>query len=303
MRVSVRFGLFTLDTDRRLLQRNDVDVHLTPKAFDLLVLLIQEAPRVLRKTELHERLWPGTFVSDATLVGLIKEIRRALDDRDATSRLIRTAFGVGYAFCGDASSNTGPPPGRRQPDIGGQSWWIVAGSRNIPLCEGEHVVGRDPASTVWLDVPGVSRRHARIVIDRPGASIEDLESKNGTMVRDQLVEGPSALHDGDCIQVGPILVVFHISASVPLDGDPDRPHPRSLANHASVDHYPSRTDSPKPSVRNRDGGMLLARHASSSARSGSSMPSVVSWNVPKCMPTLSDASRSRCACTASAGFM
>lgn len=212
--MSVRFGLFTLDTDRRLLQRDDADVHLTPKAFDLLVLLIQEAPRVLRKAELHERLWPGTFVSDATLVGLIKEIRRALDDRDVTSRLVRTAFGVGYAFCGIVES-TGLPLGGRKPDIGGESWWIVVGGRNIPLGEGEHLVGRDPASTVWLDVPGVSRRHARIVIDRQGASIEDLESKNGTTVRDQMVEGPSPLHDGDRIQVGPILVVFHVSASGP----------------------------------------------------------------------------------------
>ena len=212
--MSVRFGLFTLDTDRRLLQRNEADVHLTPKAFDLLVLLIQEAPRVLRKAELHERLWPGTFVSDATLVGLIKEIRRQLDDRDATSRLVRTAFGVGYAFCGTVES-TGLPLGRRKPDIGGESWWIVAGSRNIPLSEGEHLVGRDPASTVWLDVPGVSRRHARIVIDRQGASIEDLESKNGTTLREQMVTGPSPLHDGDRIQVGPILVVFHASASGP----------------------------------------------------------------------------------------
>jgi DNA-binding winged helix-turn-helix (wHTH) protein len=212
--VSVRFGLFSLDADRRLLQRNEADVHLTPKAFDLLALLIQEAPRVLRKAELHERLWPGTFVSDATLVGLIKEIRRQLDDRDATSRLVRTAFGVGYAFCG-ALERIGLPPGRRKPNIGGESWWIVAGSRNIPLGEGEHLIGRDPASTVWLDVPGVSRRHARIVIDRQGASIEDLESKNGTTLRDQMVTGPSPLHDGDRIQVGPILVVFHVSASGP----------------------------------------------------------------------------------------
>ena len=212
--MSVRFGLFTLDSDRRLLQRNEADVHLTPKAFDLLVLLIQEAPRVLRKAELHERLWPGTFVSDATLVGLIKEIRRALDDRDTTSRLVRTAFGVGYAFCGTVES-TGLPLGRRRPDIGGQSWWIVAGGRNIPLSEGEHLVGRDPASTVWLDVPGVSRRHARIVVDRQGASIEDLQSKNGTTLREHMVTRPQPLHDGDRIQVGPILVVFHVSASGP----------------------------------------------------------------------------------------
>ena len=210
--MSLRFGLFTLDTDRRLLQRHEADVHLTPKAFDLLVLLVQEAPRVLRKAELHERLWPGTFVSDATLVGLIKEIRRQLDDRDATSRLVRTAFGVGYAFCGTVET-TGMSPGRRAAEIGGQSWWIVTGTRNIPLGEGEHLIGRDPASTVWLDVPGVSRRHARIVIDRQGASIEDLESKNGTRLREQMVTAPSPLHDGDRIQVGPIVVVFHVSAS------------------------------------------------------------------------------------------
>jgi DNA-binding winged helix-turn-helix (wHTH) protein len=210
--VSVRFGLFTLDTERRLLRHNEGDVHLTPKAFDLLALLIQEAPRVLRKAELHERLWPGTFVSDATLVGLVKEVRRALDDRDVTSRLIRTAFGVGYAFCGNVETSISTDR-QRKPDVGARSWWIVAGSRKIPLGEGEHVIGRDPASTVWLDVAGVSRRHARIVIDGDAASIEDLESKNGTTLREQEVMGPSPLHDGDRIQVGPILVVFHASAS------------------------------------------------------------------------------------------
>ena len=210
--MSVRFGRFTLDEDRRLLLRDKVDVHLTPKAFDLLVLLTQEAPRVLRKSELHERLWPGTFVSDATLVGLIKELRRALDDRDLTSRLIRTAFGVGYAFCGSVETSI-TTDRRRKPDVGARSWWIVAGSRRIPLGEGEHVIGRDPASTVWLDVPGVSRRHARIVIDGDAASIEDLESKNGTMLREQIVAGQSPLRDGDRIQVGPILLVFHASAS------------------------------------------------------------------------------------------
>src|SRR6185295_4189611 len=139
-RVSVRFGQFTLDADRRLLQRNDVDVHLTPKAFDLLVLLIQEAPRVLRKEELHERLWPGTFVSEATLVGLVKEIRRALDDRDAGAPLIRTAHGVGYAFSGTLAAVAAA-----KPDV---SHWIVAGARRIPLSEGENPIGRDPAAAV-----------------------------------------------------------------------------------------------------------------------------------------------------------
>jgi DNA-binding winged helix-turn-helix (wHTH) protein len=80
--MTVRFGAFALDSDRRQLTRRGDDIHLTPKAFDLLVLLADQAPRVVRKSVLHERLWPGTFVSDATLVGLVKELRRALDDRD-----------------------------------------------------------------------------------------------------------------------------------------------------------------------------------------------------------------------------
>ena len=77
----MRFGAFALDTTRRELSRDGAAVHLTPKAFDLLALLAAEAPRIITKTELHARLWSGTFVSEATLTGLVKEIRRALDDR------------------------------------------------------------------------------------------------------------------------------------------------------------------------------------------------------------------------------
>jgi DNA-binding winged helix-turn-helix (wHTH) protein len=96
--VVVTFSAFAFDPDQRQLRRAGQDVHLTPKAFDLLALLIHEAPRVLRKRELHEQLWPETFVSDATLVGLIKELRRALGDGDLGTPMIRTAHGVGYAF-------------------------------------------------------------------------------------------------------------------------------------------------------------------------------------------------------------
>jgi pSer/pThr/pTyr-binding forkhead associated (FHA) protein len=89
--------------------------------------------------------------------------------------------------------------------------WV--GSRKILLGEGTHVIGRDPTSAVWLDVPEVSRRHACVAIDRNGASIADLQSKNGTTVREQVVTGTAVLHDGDRIQVGPVLMVFHPSSS------------------------------------------------------------------------------------------
>jgi pSer/pThr/pTyr-binding forkhead associated (FHA) protein len=60
----------------------------------------------------------------------------------------------------------------------------MAGSRRLALCEGEYVIGRDPASARWLDVAGVSRHQARMVVVGEGAQIEDLASKNGTRVGD-----------------------------------------------------------------------------------------------------------------------
>lgn len=55
--MSVTFGRFELDESRRQLLKSGSDVHVTPKAFDLLALLIAEAPRVVRKETLHQRLW------------------------------------------------------------------------------------------------------------------------------------------------------------------------------------------------------------------------------------------------------
>lgn len=205
--MTARFGRFTLDSESRQITHDAKGgVHLTPKAFDLIALLIAEAPRVVRKAELHERLWPGTFVSDATLVGLVKEIRRALDDRDSSSPLVRTAHGVGYAFSGVLEIVAANRPSA-------VSRWIVAGARRIALAEGDNLIGRDPASVVWLDTTGVSRRHARILVASDEAFLEDLESKNGTMIDDKAVTGKVKLRDGDRIQVGPVLILYHVSAS------------------------------------------------------------------------------------------
>ena len=180
-------------------------MHLTPKAFDLLVLLASEAPRVVSKRELHERLWPGTFISDATLAGLIKELRRALDDHTRDAPIIRTAHRVGYAFC--APVDTVKPRSTRP-------WhWLVLRGRRITLGDGENVVGRDPASDVCLDDPSVSRRHARMVIDADGVRLEDLGSKNGTTVGGQAIHDATALCGGERIVFGSVVAVYRTSAS------------------------------------------------------------------------------------------
>jgi DNA-binding winged helix-turn-helix (wHTH) protein len=202
--VIARFGLFAFDSaSRQVIHENDAAIHLTPKAFDLLAVLIEEAPRVVQKSEIHNRLWPGVFVTDATVVGLVKELRRALQDRDPGSPLIRTSHGVGYAFCGGLD--------RPGPRMAIAEHWIVGADRRIPLSQGENVIGRDPASAVWLDFAGVSRRHARIVVRRQRTELEDLGSKNGTSVRETLVTSPTALHDGDRIRIGPACLTYRFT--------------------------------------------------------------------------------------------
>src|SRR5436190_575339 len=98
--VAVHFGSFELAADARRLTRGGEHLHLTPKAFDLLVLLVDAAPRVVPKAELHTRLWPDSFVADTTLVGLVKEVRRVLADTGPAAPIIRTVARVGYACDG-----------------------------------------------------------------------------------------------------------------------------------------------------------------------------------------------------------
>jgi hypothetical protein len=81
------------------------------------------------------------------------------------------------------------------------------------LRPGEHVLGRSEEAQVRLDAPGVSRRHARVVVTDDGATIEDLASKNGTFVGEQRLAGPTALHDGGPHPARPQLLVFRRAGS------------------------------------------------------------------------------------------
>lgn len=197
----VRFHGFTLDAGRRVIGRDGCRVHLTRKAFDMLTTLVEEAPRVVAKEELHQRLWPGTFVTDATIASVVKELRRALGDRDRSEPLVRTVHGVGYAFTGTfrTSDTDGFTDSR---------YWLVSGSRMLKLAQGANDIGRDPAVAVFLDSPKASRRHARITIADNVATLEDLGSKNSTRVNNCAVTRPTQLSDGDAIQIGQVVLVF-----------------------------------------------------------------------------------------------
>ena len=206
--MKIRFGPFTLDLDTRQLTRDSREIHLAPKAFELLATLVLERPHVLSKAQLQERLWPGTFVAEANLSNIVAEIREALGDRPRAPLFIRTVHGFGYAFCGDATTLTAsrdttpdPPP-----------CWLEWERRRFPLSLGAHVIGRDPDVEVRLDASTVSRRHARLVVTAEGTVLEDFGSKNGTFRGSEPVTSPIRLADGDAIRIGSLLLTFHLRA-------------------------------------------------------------------------------------------
>jgi DNA-binding winged helix-turn-helix (wHTH) protein len=204
------FGDFVMDSKARRLARGDKDVRLSPKAFDLLCLLLARRPDVLSKDELLSAIWPDAHVIEANLNVVVAEIRRALGDDRHAPRFIRTVHAVGYAFCGQAAE---VDSARARSGGGGAALlearcWLSWKGRSFVLAIGDNVIGRDPRSKIWLDDESVSRRHARISVDHDAASIEDLGSTNGTLLNREPVDSPAVLRDGDVVDVGSLQLTF-----------------------------------------------------------------------------------------------
>lgn len=209
----VIFGECEFDSSRRLLLRHGSVKPLSPKAFQLLEFLLDRRPEAISKTEILARLWPETFVSDASLYNLVAEVRAALGDEPRAARYIRTVPRYGYAFHGDARPV--PAVDIEVSQLARSGPRLVSKRREWCLSEGPNVVGRDRDCAVSIDSPTVSRRHARIVVTSGEATVEDLGSKNGTYVNGQRVEQPVVLEDGSQIQVGSVTMIYRILDALP----------------------------------------------------------------------------------------
>lgn len=187
--MQIKVGECVVDTGSRQVLRHGREVPLSPKAFHLLSLLATTRPKALSKDELHRALWPDTFVVEANLSNIVGEIRAALGDSAREPRFIRTVHGYGYACCAGTSADV--QEARRA------VFWLIFGAERVSLSGGDNVVGRSAEADVRLNVPGVSRRHAKIVIEGEAAFVEDLGSKNGTFVGNERIETrcPIGPHD------------------------------------------------------------------------------------------------------------
>jgi DNA-binding winged helix-turn-helix (wHTH) protein len=205
----LKFASWEVDTDRRLLTHGGAAASLSPKAFDLLVVLAQHHEKALSKGDLHQILWPDTFVSDGSLTILVAEIRAVLNDDAEQPKFIRTVRRFGYGFCAPVTKQDASPFPSRSGGVG----WVIWGTKSIAIGRTESVLGRSLDADIRFDVPGVSRRHARIVLDGEHVALEDLGSRNGTYLRGERITGRATLADGDEVRLGPVSIVFrHVSA-------------------------------------------------------------------------------------------
>ncbi|HEY6930473.1 MAG TPA: winged helix-turn-helix domain-containing protein [Thermoanaerobaculia bacterium] len=201
------FGDSVYDSGTREVTRGNSGLALPPKAFQLLELLIKNRPNAVSKQEIQNQIWPGTFVSDASLANLIAELREALGDDARSPEIIRTVHRFGYAFHADVRAAQARGGAAPRAGIVCRLLWDGC---EIQLAPGENLIGREASAAVWIDDALVSRQHARIVLGDEGASLEDLGSKNGTRLAGKRVEGIVPLCDRDQIGIGPATIVFRL---------------------------------------------------------------------------------------------
>lgn len=203
----VRFGSFVLDSGAREVRKDRTAVHLSPKAFDILEILVARRPNVVGKDVLLDEVWPGKVVEEANLAIVVGEIRKALGDDSRSPTIVLTVPRRGYRFGADAEDLEA----RAAPGTGGAGyarWWLTWGDKTLPLREGENLVGRHPASAVWINGASVSRTHAAIVVSGGQAAVEDRGSRNGTFVDGRAVAGTHVLLDGSTVTFGSEAATF-----------------------------------------------------------------------------------------------
>jgi DNA-binding winged helix-turn-helix (wHTH) protein len=212
---AIRFGSFIFNPVTGLLYRGHQPVHLTRKAARFLAVLIEKRPDPVSKPELSRLIWPETVVTEGNLTNLALEVRRALGD-DGTDCL-KTVHRVGYAFIGAVGAVSAA---WQREQAAEDLFRLVIGDRQVNLSEGENWIGRATDCRVRVDCSKVSRHHARIVVTKRRATLEDGPSRNGTFLGGKRLSKLTLLEAGDEIRIGSARMIFrYVSPESPTDVD------------------------------------------------------------------------------------
>ena len=198
------------------LSLDDSTIQLELTLMDVLVCLAERAGEVLTRQEIVDRVWATEFISDNTLTHAVSELRDALGDEARNPSFIETIHRRGYRLIaevirveeGSSPIRAGPPPLMLQTSEG-----------DYPLVQGLNVIGRSVDSDICINCRKVSRHHAKIIVEGATATIEDLDSKNGTFVNGSRLDSPARLISGDEIWIGHGVASMWFS----IGGEPTQP--------------------------------------------------------------------------------
>ncbi len=171
------FSFDDLELDVRLyqLRRGGEVVKLPPKAFDLLLYLIQHRDRVVSKAELLDELWPGEHVTESVLPSNVATIRRALQSEAHAAELIQTVHGRGYRFVAtleerqeecEPARETGLFVGREDlmRELSSDLEEMLSGRGRVLMLAGEPGIGKTRTAEELLDE--ARRRGALVLVGR-----------------------------------------------------------------------------------------------------------------------------------------
>ena len=105
---SVSFGPFRLFLAERRLQRDGGPVHLSQRALDILIALVERAGTVVSKNDLMAKAWPDVEADESNLRVQVAALRKTLGDREAGARYVATVSGQGYCFVARVSHSSDP---------------------------------------------------------------------------------------------------------------------------------------------------------------------------------------------------
>ena len=206
-----RLGDWLVEPELNRVSRGGSSYQLALKVMDVLVFLAEHAGTTVPKHRIIDAVWRTEFITENTLTQAIADLRRVLGDNARDPQFIETITKRGYRLIADVEILDDAAP---ITPTTGLPCALVVDRQESALVAGDNLIGRATDAVVLLDSEEVSRHHAVVRVSMDSATLEDLGSKNGTLLWGSLVGSPTPLKDGDEIAIGPVVLTFRVLSSL-----------------------------------------------------------------------------------------
>jgi DNA-binding winged helix-turn-helix (wHTH) protein len=206
-----RLGDWLVEPELNRVSRGGSSYQLALKVMYVLVFLAEHAGTTVPKHRIIDAVWRTEFITENTLTQAIADLRRVMGDNARDPQFIETITKRGYRLIADVEILDDAAP---ITPTTGLPCALVVDRQESALVAGDNLIGRATDAVVLLDSEEVSRHHAVVRVSMDSATLEDLGSKNGTLLWGSRVGSPTPLKDGDEIAIGPVVLTFRVLSSL-----------------------------------------------------------------------------------------